>query len=230
MKEPLAHFYSIYGFDKSQIKSIAIGSKYLGVMLNNGQIGVCAMLKNVINIDFDKFIIPDLTRVDHRIFYTAYLNAIVNYENFYTDQKDIFDLIDFKVFNNIVMVGYFRPLVKKFQQAKMSIKVFDLYEEDENVNPIKDRDEELKNADCIILTSTSIFNKTFSEIIDLFPDNSNVFLLGPSSILNEDMFKYNNITKVFGIEFNLHDKRILQVISENHGTRAFLPFARKVYI
>jgi len=230
MEEPLKHYYKKYGFDKQLIKSFAVGLRYLGIMLTNGHIGVCAIQHNEVNLDFDNFSEPDLSQIDHRIFYTAYLNAVLNYKRTYNDQKDIFDLIDFNTFENIVMIGYFRPLVKKFQNKNLQLRVFDLFEEDAVLCPLNDRTLELQKADCIILTSTSIFNNTFLEITDLSPQGSSIFLLGPSSILHEDMLKFRNIKKVFGIEFNQQDDRILQVIRENHGTPVFSPFGKKVYI
>lgn len=230
MTEPLSHFSKIYPFDNHRINRLVIGEKYAGILLKNGQIGVCSTLRN--DVDFDIISTPkiDLENINHRIIYNTYLNALLNYHNNYKADIDIFEALDFSQNDNIVMVGYFRPLVKKFNTANIPLKIFDLYEKDDIVQPASQQITALKDANTVILTSTSIFNNTFSDIIQYTHQNCHIYLLGPSSILHQHMLKYRNITNIFGAVFEKNDQRILETIKKGNGTRTFLPLGTKVYI
>jgi hypothetical protein len=59
-------------------------------------------------------------------------------------------------------------------------------------------------------------------------ESCDIFLLGPSSIMNRDMFGYKNIKKIFGSIFKPDDKNVLNVIGNGFGTKKFLKYGRKV--
>lgn len=230
--EPLTYFYNnIVGFDKKEIHKIVIGSKYVGILLHNGNIGVCATLGVEVSDKQSKFDHPDIFDPSHRIIYNAYLNAKLNYDNSYKAKIDIFDQIDFSPKEKIVMVGYFRPLVKKFQEASIELAIFDkVANKDEMLIALELMEEYLAEARTVILTSTTIANGTFESIIKQTSDDSDILLLGPSSILHPHMFRYRNIKSIFGAVFEKNDHRILDIIKKGNGTRTFLPFGSKVYI
>ncbi|MCD6579738.1 hypothetical protein J7L48_09700, partial [bacterium] len=104
--------------------------------------------------------------------------------------------------------------------------IFDLMKNDEFTTDISRRDEFLKGADALILSSTTIFNSTFMEIISKTV-NCSIFLLGPSTNLDKKMLEYRNIKALFGGRFAPSDSRVMEVIAKNGGTRDFLPFMEK---
>lgn len=231
MKEPLKHFYQRYGFQRNDILKIVVGEKYLAILLIDGRIGVCATLFN--EIPGNTSILSDLNLSDigHRVLYTAYLNAKLNYQNIYADQKDIFNVIDFQKYDELVMIGYFRPLAEKLRNENIPFTIFDLTKDEEEVLPIDQQRDFISKADGIILTATSIFNNTFIEIVEnSLNEKCDIFLLGPSAILSEEMLKYQNVKHVFGFIFDEHDDRVLQIIESGGGTRTFNKFGAKVYI
>lgn len=231
MDEPLQYYFRKFGFNGSAIQRIASGEKYFGLMLKNGNIGVCATLKNkIVAPGLYSDIKPDLEKTTDRILFTAYLNALLNYETNYKEDKDIFDFINFERYNNLVMVGDFKPLIKKFLNFGMKPAVFDLFSEDEIVLPLQLRTKYIQKADGLILTATSIFNSTFSEILNKVKKNCDVYILGPTSILNNEMKTKWNIKTIFGTVFEKNDDRILDIISMGEGTRHFQPLGKKVYL
>lgn len=232
MIEPIFYIYNnIAGFDRKEIKKIAIGSKYVGVMLDNGNIGVCATLGVEIPEKQSKFKQPDLLYPAHRIIYNAYLNAKLNYDNSYKGKTDIFDQIDFSHKKNIVMVGYFRPLVKKFQEARIELAIFDkVINKDEMQLALELMEEYLAEARTVILTSTTIAHGTFESIIKQTSNECDILLLGPSSILHPDILDYRNIKNIFGTVFEKNDHQILEIIQNGNGARTFIPYGSKVYI
>lgn len=230
MPEPLLHFNKKIPFEPNNIQQLTIGEKYVGIMLKNGNIGVCSTLQAIISDGDADFVTPDLNIISHRIIYNAYLNASVNYSTKTEDEKDIFDHIDFSKRKRIVMVGFFKPLVKKFQESGIELDIFDRIGKDNILHDYNKMKEYLANAGTVILTSTTIFNGTFSSVLKNINSNCDVFLLGPSSILHPDMLKYSGIKKIYGARFEKYDTRILDLIGDGKGTRTFLPYGIKVNI
>lgn len=230
MDEPLGHFIKKFGFDISNIKRIVTGKKYSTVILKNGNIGVCANLLNRVELKKEDLKKIDLSNINHRIIINAYYNASLNYSNNYHKTGDIFDEINFKTYENIVMLGLFRPLLENFRKNKIKISVFDMLKEDSELISMEDKTDYINKANAVILSSTTVFNNSFMNIVNNTGKNCDIFLLGPSSIMNRDIFLYKNIKGIFGSVFEKNDERVLNVIENGYGTRKFLCFGEKVYL
>jgi uncharacterized protein (DUF4213/DUF364 family) len=230
MTEPLEHFFNKYGVDTLEIKKIVCGRKYTAVLLKNGNIGVCANLFNVVEVEIEDLKSTDLNNTSHRIILNAYFNAVLNYSNRYNEAADIFDIVNFNNYSKIVMIGYFGPLLERFKQYDIEISVFDLKKKNHRTTPEKSELEYVSKADVIILTATSIFNKTFMGIVNNAGSNCDIYILGPSSIMNENILKYKNIKMIFGSVFQSNDNRVLDTIRNGGGTKQFIRFGKKVYL
>jgi uncharacterized protein (DUF4213/DUF364 family) len=226
--EPLEHYVQKYGVDITNIEEIVCGCKYSAVLLKNGNIGVCANLDNQIEIEIEELKTPDLKENRHRIIINAFFNALLNDLNHYEKTVDIFDDIDFRSYKNIVMIGLFKPLLEKFQRDLIHINVFDMMKEHDQLLPIKNEMKYIKKADAIILSATTIFNGTFMDIVNQTIEKCDIFLLGPSAIMDKDMFHYKNIKKIFGAIFKPGNQNVLDTIRNGFGTRKFLRFGKKV--
>lgn len=228
--EPLKHFVEKYGVNVSNIKKIICGRKYSAVLLKNGNIGVCANLSTNVEVKIENLRTADLNKIEHRIILNAYFNANLNYLNNYKRKFDIFKAIDFKHYKNIIMIGLFKPILKKFDENNIKVQVFDLIKKNHKLIPIEKEMETIKKGDAIILSATTIFNNTFMEIVNNSGVNCDIFLLGPSSIMNKDLFEYRNIKNIFGSIFESYDERVLNIIKQGYGTKKFLPFGKKVFL
>jgi uncharacterized protein (DUF4213/DUF364 family) len=228
LKEPLTHFVQKYGFNTTDIDKIVCGRKYSAVLLKSGNIGVCANLGNHREIEIDELKKLDLKKIRHRIILNAYYNAMLNYLNQYEKTDDIFEDIDFKSYRNILMIGLFKPLLEKFYRYHIKINVVDMKKDHDVLLPIVNEMKYIKKAGAIILSATSIFNGTFMNIVNHSDENCDIFLLGPSSIMNRDMFAYRNIKKIFGSIFKPGDKNVLDAIRNGFGTKKYLQYGRKV--
>lgn len=228
--EPLLLLTDTYGVDVFQIKSIASGLRYSAVMLKNGNIGVCANFGNEIEDNPGKYSKLDLKNISHRIFLTAYFNALLNYTNDYKKSGDIFDIIDFRKYKDIVMIGLFKPIVRKFEEENISLSVFDYLKNDSVLISGSKKSDYLRKCDAVILSSTTIFNDTFKEIIKSLKEQCDIFMLGPSSIMSREIFDYWNIKIIFGTVFEKNDERIPDIIKNGGGTKYFQPYGRKVYL
>jgi hypothetical protein len=226
MIEPLELLFGKYGFEIDYIKQIVTGAKYSAVMLKNGNIGVCANLGNKVNTKKSNYTNLDLKNYSHRIVLNAYFTALLNYAVKYKI-GDIFEEIEFNKFNNITMIGLFKPLVEIFQRYGIPLTVFDYKKSDTILTSMSEQEQTLEKADAVILTSTSIFNLTFTNILDDINDNCDIFMLGPSSIMAEEILQYRNIKMIFGSTFDKFDERVLKIIDNDGGTRKFLKIGQK---
>jgi len=231
MKEPVEFLYDKYGVNYKLIENLVCGQRHFGLMLKNGSIGVCSTLKQSYTVKPEILAKPDFSNISHRILLNAYFNAIINGNNI--DEQyfygDIFQAIDFKKYSNIVMIGLFRPLVKKFNDAGIPVSVFDKIEKEPPVLPDDLQINFVKKSDALIITATTFFNCTFTEIIEN-TDKCDVFILGPSAIISNDIFNYKNVKAIFGSVFRPFDKDVLQIIKAGYGTKTFAQRANKVYI
>lgn len=230
MLEPLKYYFEKYGIDLQKINHIVCGEKYVAVILKDGKLGVCATLDNYVNIDVKDLRFPDLINIQHRIVLNAYYNAIFNYQNQYDSTIDIFDKIDFTKYKKIVMIGFFRSLVEKFENENIDLTIFDKAFEDEKLTTMSEQLNVVSKADAIILSSTTVFNNTFLELINTTKDGCDIYTLGPSTILDKEMFQYRNIKLLFGAIFEPNDVNTLRIIQQGGGTKQFLPFINKVYL
>ncbi|MDX9929318.1 MAG: DUF364 domain-containing protein [Bacteroidales bacterium] len=230
LPEPIALFYSIAGFDPSLIERCETGEKYAGIMLRNGNIGVCAILGQHV----DNMILttgrPDLSDPGHRIILNAWFNALYNYDMPVVGQGDIFERERFSAYRKIVMIGSFVSLTDKFRKYDIPLHIFDMMSDEDFLVPMNLQPEFLSDADCVILTGTTISNNSFMEVISHTPSTCDIFLLGPSNVLHRTMFRYRNIKVVFGSRFKKYDHKVLDLIRDGHGTRSFLEPVNKVYI
>ena len=230
LKEPIEYFLGKYGFDYKSISEVVVGARNCAVMLKNGNIGVCATLNINIKLSPKEIEEPDLKNIEHRIFLTAYFNALLNYNNFPKIRTDILDFIDISSYKNPVMIGNFKPIVKKLQERAIKVDIFDYLSNSENIIPQERQKDFLQKTDAVILTATSIFNNTFLPITEATSAGCEIFVLGPSSLVHSDIFRYKNIKAVFGTLFLNNDKKVLEVIRNGGGTRAYKVFSEKVVI
>ena len=206
------------------------GAKDVGIMLSNGNIGVCSTLCHTIEGNYSALEKPNFSNYSHRVVVNAWVNANVNYTHTQLGNNDIYEAVNFGDFENLCMVGYFGSLAERLESKGIKVKAFDLDEYNKPVEPLKNQKEELMLADAVILTATSLSNLTFANLISFIPQNAKVYLLGPSTPLSTMLFNFPNIAGMFGAQFNPFDHAVLDAIEQGGGTRSFLSRMKKVYV
>lgn len=231
LQEPLSYFASLDVFNPSRVIRYAIGDKFAGLMLDDGRIGVCAVLDARVDDAVLKGIkSPVLSNQGDRVILNAYYNALFNYTMQLPANSDIFNRADLKTFGNLVIVGYFESLIAKLSDAGIRFRVFDKDDsiEGKGISPVNELTDALGKADAVIITGSSIANNTFCDLVNSTTEGCSVFLLGPSNILHPAMLRYKNVKVVFGSVFERFDHRVLDLIEEGHGAKYFLTGKNKV--
>lgn len=224
--DPLKYYHEKYGFESSEIKRIEVGEFFIALILINRQMGICARFKGEVNTDLSSLKNLDLDFSPHRSILTAYYNAKINSKvNFQENADIVSDIIDGN-YSSVVMIGYFTSLVKKFNELGKDVAVFDF--EAEDTIPLKHQKEHLHKADAVIMTSTAILNGTFNGLINNINSESDIFIVGPSSTLCNDLFEIPNIRKIHGAVFNPEDEKVIDMIKKGKKPKDFLYLAKKV--
>jgi uncharacterized protein (DUF4213/DUF364 family) len=230
MNDILKFLFEQCPFEPCKLKATAIGDKYVGIMLQDGNIGVCAALNQLISeLPVEVLSNPNLKKYEHRVIVNAWVNACLNYTQKPTGNGDIFEAVHFDAFETIVMVGYFGSLASKFYEKGLKLTIFDLNEHEEPVEPIDNQKQYLQKADCLILTSSSLANDTYQNLLCNINAKCKVYLLGPSTPFTNILVDKLAITGLFGARFMPFDSDVLQVIEQGKGTKSFLGRMEKVY-
>ena len=228
MKDPVSVLFEEFPYDAGKILASACGEAYVAIMLANGQIGVCSALNQPVETDPLLLTKPDLKRPDHRMLIVAYANAHVNYIQENLGTGDIFDQVDFGKKTNTVMVGYFPPLVEKFRKEGFPFTTFDQHKDYPELTPLSEMDGKLGESDCVIITSTTLINATFTNLIGKIRPGTDVLMLGPSTPLHKAFRDQHSVTRLFGMTFRPYDFEVLEIISTGLGTQSFSKRGKKV--
>lgn len=140
-------------------------------------------------------------------------------ENFTVSNVDVLDLI--KPGDRVAMVGYFGPLVPKILKITEKLTVLEKREiesPETRTLPSEKAREVLPQSDVIIISASTLANRTFDELLSLRGTAREVILLGPSAPLYPTPFFARGITALMGTRI-LDPMTMLTVISEAGGTK-----------
>jgi uncharacterized protein (DUF4213/DUF364 family) len=140
-------------------------------------------------------------------------------ENFPVSNIDVLDLI--KPGDRVAMVGYFGPLVPKILKITEKLTVLEKREIEApqtRTLPSEKAREVLPVSDVIILSASTLANRTFDELLSLRGAAREVVLLGPSAPLYPEPFFQRGITAVMGTRI-FDPLTMLTVVSEAGGTK-----------
>ncbi len=227
LKEPLQLLFENYRLNLNEVKEIFSGERYSGVLLNNGNIGLCSGTGLKIPTDKGNYKTLNLKNYLHRVFYNAYLNAKINYSQNFNGEPDILKAVDFSGYKNVVMLGFIKPIASRLKALGVELAIFDLKRDEPELTPIEEREKYLAEADAIILSSTAIANSTFVETIENSKENAEIFVLGPSSVMAKELFEFGKVKIIFGSVFRKNDNRVIEIVKNDGGTREFLKFGMK---
>ncbi len=150
----------------------------------------------------------------------ACANAILNkpQENY----TDFLSLIDEQ--KNVVMVGYFAPIIDKIKNKAKSLKII---ERDSRFGSLPDWAAffELKQCDIAIISATTLVNKTVDSILNFSNAQYNI-ILGATCTMSKEAFSHTNATHLCGVSILDKDK-VKTLISLAAGTRLISKYTKK---
>jgi uncharacterized protein (DUF4213/DUF364 family) len=225
--------------DETEVKDVRIGLAYTGVLLSENYGGVactplyefsgCPALgftETLKGKTADKLL--ELSLSENPLEASvgiATANALSHmlYElkpkKFPVSNVDILDLI--KPDDRVAMVGYFGPLVPRILKITRKLTVLEKREIEAPKTitlPSEKAREVLPASDVIILSASTLANRTFDELVSFRGAAREVILLGPSAPLYPEPFFKREITAVMSTRI-VDPLKMLTVVSEAGGTK-----------
>ncbi len=143
-------------------------------------------------------------------------------------EADIAGILQVRAGDAVGMVGYFGPLVAPLRERAGSLRIFE-----RKSNPALDilpdtaAGEHLPACDVVILTASSLLNRTMDRLLELCRGAREIAVLGPSTPFLPEVFRPRGVTLLSGLQV-VDPARILKIVSEGGGTRQFGRAVRKL--
>ncbi|MFZ1984230.1 MAG: DUF364 domain-containing protein [Desulfatitalea sp.] len=228
----------------TKVTRLCIGLRYTAVTTDTGGMGIaftyqgsdsCCATKGSYQ-DFEgRAAIELLGRIKahmplHRSMALALINAL-NYAEARALPEDATDrgwLDSFAIEEGtrVAMVGFFRPLMKKFKERGALVEVLD------DGQGIGDRTGFYRKldgwADVLLLTSTSIINETTEELLGRLGPAVKVVMLGPSTPMAPAAFRHLPVHMLAGTVPD-DQAAVMKAVRHGEGTPVIHRFSRKVF-
>ena len=125
------------------------------------------------------------------------------------------------------MVGYFGPLVAGLREQAKTLHIFERQYGNPGVLPDWAATTLLPECSVVVLSATTLLNRTLDTLLEKCSHARAVALVGPSTPFLPQVFAHRHITLLSGVQV-VDAERVLRVVSEGGGTRQFGRAARKL--
>lgn len=160
----------------------------------------------------------------------AAMNAVLHKDITDYDKKNFMDAIDIKPGETFGMIGNFHPIANKVSKMTDKIYIFERNGvEGKNIYPDWEIDKHLPKCDVVVITGTSIINKTIDHILENSKNAREIYILGPSTTMCPQVFKKYGVKALAG-SIVTNPKKVLEVISQGGGTMAMKKYIDHVLI
>ena len=230
---------------KTHVDLLCLGLGYTAVVTSDGGIGIaytffedkksCMLLNEA--VDYEGRPASELLEkiksesTIERSMALALVNAL-NYQQALQlpeDEKNEIMFEQFKITKGtkVAMVGYFGPLIKRFEQREA---VLDILDQSRGLGRRQDFYKNLQNwADVLFLTSTSILNNSTEEILTNVHAKVKTLMLGPSTPMVAEAFAHLPVHMLAGT-VPLDRENLIKAVRHGMGTPVLHRFSRKSYL
>jgi len=250
MTKPIVESLVEHGLSLSRgerIAEIRVGLGYTAVKLESGKAGVGAMLRYLVDGGGCSLLpyagtlagkeaaemVPMLgsKNIVEASIGLATVNALAQWEGpAGSTNDDLVELLHIGPKDRVGMVGDITPVFEKIRRHAKECVVFDEGKPGEaGITETTMEEDVLPKCDVVILSATSLLNKTFDRMIALASGAREICVMGPSAPMLPGLFRPRGVTLLSGRRFT-HPDRLLQVVSEAGGTKSFGPISLKVNI
>ena len=226
----------------AQVETLSIGLGYTCACTSDGGVGVaytpepdqpgCSMLKPDEEYEgcpaSEALALLGSGRNLHRSIGLAVVNAL-NHAGAKAIPEDrdntiLFDALGIGQGTRVAMVGCFTPIIGLIKERGAELEVVDQGRGMGDEQAFKER---LRSwAQAVIVTSTSIINGTFEELLSCVADHARVALLGPSTPLVPEAFAGLPVHILAGT-VPLDAAAVLRAVRNAKGTPVIQRFSRK---
>jgi uncharacterized protein len=230
---------------KVQVDTLCLGLGYTAAVTSDGGIGIaytyfadkksCMLLNEAVDYeDRPASVLLEKIKSENTIersMALALVNAL-NHQNALQLPEDannecMFETLEITKGTNVAMVGYFGPLIKRFEQKQA---ILDILDRSRGLGREDDFYKKLKSwADVLLLTSTSILNNSTEEILAHVHSRVKTIMLGPSTPMVAEAFDHLPVRMLAGT-VPIDENHILKAVRHGMGTPVLHQFSRKSYL
>ncbi len=143
-------------------------------------------------------------------------------------ETDLLALLACEPADEAGMVGHFAPLADPLKARCRALHILELRADPgSGLLPASAAAEVLPRCRIVILSATTLINRTLDELLPLCRSAREVAILGPSTPMLPEVFAGRGVTCLSGVRVSSAE-RALRVVSEGGGTRQFGGAVRKL--
>lgn len=131
---------------------------------------------------------------------------------------DAIELLRIKADDQVLMVGYFEPLVPRIRALGCRLDILELDTAKPGITDPWQKLPCLARCNVAIITSTSIVTNTINDLLNGLQNISGAVMLGPSTPLYPEAFAGTGITQLSGIQV-LDNAGVKNIVSQGGGTK-----------
>ena len=149
----------------------------------------------------------------------AVINALFQKSGESWQRGDALQELQVKPEDTLGMIGYFKPIADQVAVKVSKLMIFERNgTEEENVYPDWAADMYLPQCDVVIITGTTLLNKTMDHILEKCRSAREIAVIGPSAPLYPETFKKKGVSLLGGILVR-KPLKVMQILSEGGGAR-----------
>lgn len=226
------------------IKDISVGLRYVIVQTNEGA-GVSAVLDSSFVHDYKT---EDLESLINAPVFNAFdfllsnnplsaavglasINAVLNVSAHIKSSIEghFNELLSIKNTDIVGVVGGFYPIIPGLKSVARDVYVFERnpFFGIKNLYPDWAIKSLLPKCDVVIITATTLINKTIEDVLQYIRPDARTILLGPSTPLAPEVFKETGINLLGGVVV-IAPESLKRIITLGGGTRGFGDTVKKV--
>ncbi|MEM3466116.1 MAG: DUF364 domain-containing protein [Candidatus Jordarchaeales archaeon] len=124
----------------------------------------------------------------------------------------------------VAVIGYMEPVIRKLLGKTREVIVSEIIKVDNPIVPIlppSEAEPHIETANVVIITGSTLVNKTIDEILSTKLRAREVAVAGPTASILPDILFDHGVTSVMGIEIT-DPSKMLRVITQGGGTQQLL--------
>jgi len=125
---------------------------------------------------------------------------------------------------SVAVVGYMEPVLRKLLEKTRRVIVSEIAEVANPLVPVlppSEAEPHIRTANVVIITGSTLVNKTIDEILRLELNAREVAVAGPTASMLPDVLFEHGVTSVMGIAIT-NPGKMLRVIAQGGGTQQLL--------
>ena len=144
--------------------------------------------------------------------------------------EDFFPIVQLQKGERVGMVGFFAPIIPIIKKAGCELFIFEKnLKRGEGLFGPEKIPSELPTCAVVILSATTLINRTFEEVAKYTKGAREVIMLGPSTPLVPDVMGHYGVTLLAGMRI-VRPEAVLRIVSEGGGTQRLRGTVEKMVV